>query len=177
MIRTISFTGWRFSRFVEWTRDDCTHLLQWVQGLLWVCEVLLAEGFHVVLADDGFLQLLQPGPHQTGEDQRISLHAQPLPRPLPGVQLCLHITNKERRRWGLHDVSTVLSDTHLALKWLILNTNATRFKPRGKNTTSTLYTCCSFWQSAWQKIHYLFPETLSNKCGTFKVKIVQYVMI
>ncbi|TNN79709.1 hypothetical protein EYF80_010083 [Liparis tanakae] len=71
------------------------YLLQRVQGAVWV-DVLLAEGLHTVAADDWILELLQPGPHQTGEDQRISLHAQPLPRSLSGVQLRLHIANKEQ---------------------------------------------------------------------------------
>lgn len=68
-----------------------SHLLQRVEAALWV-YILLTEGFYILAADDRILELLQPRPHQTGKDQRIPLCAQPLPRSLFGVQLCLHIT-------------------------------------------------------------------------------------
>lgn len=44
------------------------------------------------MADDWILELLQPWPHQAGEDHRVSFITQPLPSSLSGVQLCLYAT-------------------------------------------------------------------------------------
>lgn len=81
-----------------------TYLLQRVQTALCI-DLVLAEGLDVLAADDGFLELFQPRPHETGQDQRVPLPAQPLPGSLSGVQLRLH---SHRRR-----EETVHKDTRL----------------------------------------------------------------
>lgn len=69
------------------------HLGQAVQGLLGLQP---GQRLHILLGDDGVLQLLQPGPHEAGEDEGVSLHAQALPRTFPGVQLTLQDQSYKR---------------------------------------------------------------------------------
>lgn len=75
-----------------------TYLFQRVKGVFWI-DVPPAQSFDVLTADNRVLELLQPRPHQAWEHQRISLHTQPLPRSLSGVQLHLYMEQRPLLQW------------------------------------------------------------------------------
>lgn len=56
--------------------------------------VVGVQGFSLLGGDDRLFELLQPGPHEPSEDERIPLHAQPLPATAL-VQFCLHTFGRQ----------------------------------------------------------------------------------
>lgn len=68
----------------DWTSDLAEH----VEDRFGIADVKI-QGFGILEGEDGLFELLQPGPHDSSEDEGISFRAQPLPCTAL-IQLCLH---------------------------------------------------------------------------------------